>query len=104
MKEFEIKFTPESARQLSKFHPEKKKLIKAALKELCTEPYSGNDLQEELSGFKSYKLKRYRILYRIDDEEDTIKIYYVGHRRDVYEQFRALLSELKDNEGLRPKA
>ncbi len=94
MKGFKIRFTPEAARLLSKLHPEGKRLVKVALDELRQNPYSGDDLQQDLSGFKSYKTKRYRVLYDVSEEEELIQIYYIGHRRDVYEQFRVLLSEL----------
>jgi mRNA interferase RelE/StbE len=96
MKGFRVRFTPEVARVLSNFHPDNKKLIKAGLNELRKNPYMGNDLQEELSDFKSYKLNRYRVLYNISEEENVIQIYYVGHRRDVYDQFRVLLNELRE--------
>jgi mRNA interferase RelE/StbE len=96
MKNWEIKFTPEAARLSSKFHPENKKLIKTALKKLQQDPNLGEDLQEELSGFKSYKINRYRILYNINEEGNAIQIYYIGYRKDVYEQFRLLLSKLQN--------
>ena len=95
MRNLRIRFTPEAARLLSTFHPENKKQIRAAIKELHQDPVSGNDLQEELSGFKSYKSKRYRIIYRVNEEENVIEIYYVGHRRETYEQFRLLLDKLR---------
>ena len=108
MRKFALRFTPETARTLSKLHPrpprlsesdggqaENKKLIKQALKELGENPYAGNDLQEELFGFKSFKLKRFRILYNINEEDNTIQIFHVGHREDVYQQFHRLLTELK---------
>lgn len=95
MKNLRFKFTPEASRLLSKLHPESKKLIKAGLNELRQNPYLGDDLQQELSAFKSYKIKRYRVLYGINEEEGVIQVYYVGHRRDVYEQFRDLLSKLQ---------
>ena len=94
MKNYIIKFTPESARILSKFHPENKNKIKTSLNELRKNPNTGSDLQEELSGFKSFKIKRYRILYKIDEEQNSINIYHIGHRSDVYEQFKILLSKL----------
>ena len=94
MKIMKLKFTPEAASLISKFHPENKKLVKTALKELRQDPYLGVDLHEGLSGFKSLKSKRYRILYQINEEKNVIEIYYIGHRRDVYEQFRSLLSKL----------
>jgi mRNA-degrading endonuclease RelE of RelBE toxin-antitoxin system len=94
MTNFKIRFTPEAAGLFSKLHPENKKLIKLALNELRQAPYSGRDLQEELSGFKSYSSKRYRILYKVNDEEHIIEVYYIGHRKDIYEQFRRLLNQL----------
>jgi mRNA interferase RelE/StbE len=97
MKEIRFKFTPEAARLLAKLHPEAKKLIKAGLDEVRQNPFLGDDLQQELSGFKSYKIKRYRVLYVVDEEEGAIQVYYVGHRRDVYEQFRDLLTDLHES-------
>ena len=91
---YKIRFTPEAAGLFSKLHPENKKLIKFALNELRQAPYSGHDLQEELSGFKSYSSKRYRILYKVNEEEQAIEVYYIGHRKDVYEQFRRLLNQI----------
>ena len=93
---YKIKFTPEAARLLSKLHPENKKLIKTGLKDLRKYPDSGGNLQEELSGFKSYKLKRYRIIYKIIEENKAIHIYYIGHRSDVYEQFQNLLNKFSE--------
>ncbi len=97
MKKYRMRFTPEVSRLISKFHPENKKQIKQALQELQKNPYTGSDLQEELYGFKSFKLKRYRILYNINEEDSIIQIFHIGHRRDVYEQFRRLLNELREN-------
>ena len=95
MKKWKMRFTPESSRLLSKLHPENKKLIKQALTELRIDPHIGKDLQEELSGFKSLKLKQYRIIYNINEEKNFIQIYHIGRRRDVYEQLRRLLIELQ---------
>ena len=95
MKKFGMKFTPESSRIIAKLHPENKKLIKQALVDLRENPYAGRDLQEELYGYKSFKLKRYRVLYNINEEENTIQIFHIGHRKDVYEQLNRLLNQLK---------
>ncbi len=94
MRPLEVKFTPEAAALLSKFPPETKKHVKAAIKELRQAPAAGGNLQEELFGFQSYKSKRYRIIYKRNEETKVIEIYYVGHRRDVYDQFRRLLKKL----------
>lgn len=93
---WKIKLTPEAHKILSKLHPEQKKLIKKALKELCDSPHRGSELQGELAGFKSFKPKRYRIIYRISVEKRNIEIYYIGHRRNIYEEFRKLLKLTKE--------
>ena len=95
MNKFSMRYTPEASRLLSKLHPENKKLIRAALEDLRNNPYAGRDLQEELYGFKSFKLKRFRVLYNIDEEENIIQIFHIGHRKDVYEQLNRLLNQLK---------
>jgi mRNA interferase RelE/StbE len=96
MKKWKMRFTPEASRLLSKLHPENKRRIKKALGELQQDPYPGKDLQEELSGFKSLRIKKYRVVYNINEEEKIIQILYIGRRSDVYEQFRHLLTELKN--------
>jgi mRNA interferase RelE/StbE len=96
MKKWKMRFTPEASRLLSKLHPENKRRIKKALGELQQDPYPGKDLQEELSGFKSLRIKRYRVVYNINEEEKIIQILYIGLRSDVYEQFRYLLTELNN--------
>ena len=97
MKIWKMRFTPESSRLLSNLHPEKKKLIKQALTELRQNPYMGKDLQEELSGFKSLRLKQSRLIYNINEDEEIIQIYHIGRRRDVYEQLRRLLTGLQNS-------
>jgi mRNA-degrading endonuclease RelE of RelBE toxin-antitoxin system len=37
-------------------------------------------------------VRRYRIIYRVNEEEFCIEVYHVGHRRDVYQTLRSLLS------------
>jgi len=90
-----VRFTPEAARLVSKLHPETKKLMRSAIEDLRTNPYLGDELHEELAGFSSYKPGRYRILYKFDEDRNVIDVYYVGHRRDVYDQFRLLLEKLR---------
>ena len=97
MKKSGMRYTPETSRLISKLHPENKKIVRAALEDLRKNPYAGSDLQEELYGFKSFKQKRYRVIYSINEEENIIQIFHIGHRKDVYQQFRHLLNELQKN-------
>ena len=95
MKNWKMRFTPEASRHLSKIHPEIKKQFKLALSDLRQNPYMGKDLQEELFGFKSLRLKKHRVIYMIREKKNFIEVYYIGRRSDVYEQFRRLLTELQ---------
>lgn len=95
MKKWKMRFTPEVSRLVAKLHPENKRQLKQALNELRQKPFIGKDLQEELFGFKSLRLKKYRVIYTVSEEANYIEIYYIGRRSDVYERFRRLLTQLQ---------
>ncbi len=88
---FAIKVTPVAAEFLKKLHPDNKKLIKTALKDLTQSPYSGKELQEELAGYLSFKSKRFRIIYKVRDSEKTLYIFFIGQRKEFYELFAELV-------------
>ena len=92
MIQWKIRLTPEASKALTKLYPDSKRLINKAIKQICNSPHSGTDLQGELSGFRSFKPKRHRIIYKLAEEKQRIEIYYIGHRRDVYERFKQLLN------------
>jgi mRNA-degrading endonuclease RelE of RelBE toxin-antitoxin system len=96
MKAWRVRFTMEAARLVSNLHPEIKKQIKKELSGLRENPYTGKDLQGELSGFKSQRSKQHRIIYDLDEHQKSIRVYVVGRRSDVYEQFRRLLADLRE--------
>ena len=90
---FGVKLAASVAEQVSKLHPDLKQELRVAVREISVNPYSGKALQEDLQGFLSYRFKRYRIIYRVDDAEQTLTIYMFGHRRDVYELFSELVRQ-----------
>ena len=93
MKTLRARYTPEAASLIRKLHPEAKRMIRNGIRTLLENPLQGHELHLELSGFRSYRIKNYRILYQINDHERFIEVHFVGRRRDVYESFRALLIE-----------
>lgn len=44
----------------------------------------GKPLQRELEGYWSASRGAYRLVYRIDDEANTVRVVRVDHRADVY--------------------
>lgn len=65
------------------------------MRELLDNPLIGPELRYNLSGFRSYRIKGYRVLYQINDRDGFLEIYDVGRRRDIYESFQAFLAENK---------
>ena len=92
MSKFSARYTPECARLISKLPPEIKRLVRSTIDALLVKPTIGTELTGELDGYNAYRVRRYRIIYRVNEDESCIDVYHVGHRRDVYETLRSLLS------------
>jgi mRNA interferase RelE/StbE len=66
--------------------PDLKRSIKQALRSLSSQPFSGEPLLRELSGLRKYKVRRFRIIYEPDRKKRIIRIFAIGHRREIYEE------------------
>ena len=64
-------------------HPELKRKIRSALDDLLDDPTIGKALREELSGLRSCRVARFRIVYRVAGT--VIEIVAVGPRQTIYE-------------------
>ena len=81
-------------------HPEIKRKIKGSLKNIATEPNSGKPLKEELEGLRSFRVRRFRIVYRIA-EPGEIQIIAIGPRERIYEETYRLIR--KESKGISNK-
>ena len=84
-------FGPEAASRIRKLHPEVKQEIRDAIQTLRDSPLTGHSLQQELFGYRSYRMRSYRIIYRLNDDERTIDVIFIGQRRNVYEELLSLV-------------
>jgi mRNA-degrading endonuclease RelE of RelBE toxin-antitoxin system len=73
--------------QIRILHPQIKPLIKEKIEDLVDNPFLGKQLERELTSYFSLRANRYRIIYKVNDESNTIEIHYIGHRKDIYELF-----------------
>ena len=89
---YRLLYSETSREQIRALHPQIKSTVKVHILKLRDNPYSGKALEKELSGYHSLRTKKIRIIYRIHHDKKTVQIHYVGHRKDVYELFRELLS------------
>jgi len=71
-------------------HPLLKKRVRRALEEICENPYCGKGLKEELEGLRSFRIKRFRIIYQIIPA-DKIGVIAIGPRKYIYEETYKLL-------------
>ena len=84
-------------------HPEIKRKIKGSLKNIATEPNSGKPLKEELEGQRSFRVSRFRIVYRIAEPRE-IQIIAIGPRERIYEEtYRLIRKESKESKGVSQK-
>jgi mRNA-degrading endonuclease RelE of RelBE toxin-antitoxin system len=93
-----VKFTNSVCEVAKNFPPEIKKAAKAALKELAKNTDHGKELQAELSIFRSYRFRRYRIVYNVDAKNKFVVVWAIGHRCDIYEHLGEYLLQ---NNGTR---
>ncbi len=77
-----------------KLHPTLKANIRQALRLIGQNPYSGKSLKDELANLRSYRVKKYRIIYRVLEQENILEIVAIGPRKNIYEEtFRVISKE-----------
>ena len=96
VEKFKLSYSETSLKQIKKLHPYLKPIVKAKIEYISANPYMGKLLEKELSGYLSFRAKRYRIIYKVKEDTKTIEIHYIGHRRDIYETFGDQLRKLKE--------
>ena len=93
---FKLIYSATSRQQIKKLHPHLKPIVKAKIEQVNADPDIGKLLEKELSGYLSFRAKRYRIIYKVIEDTRTIEIHYIGHRKDIYELFGDQLRDLKE--------
>ncbi len=66
-------------------HPLIKRKLRAALEHIQSEPEAGKALRDELTGLRSLRIGRLRIVYRVE-KPGVIDIVAIGPRKTIYEE------------------
>jgi len=90
-----IRIIDELSAFIRTLHPLLKKRVHAALHEIRTQPGSGKRLQDDLEGYRSLRVGRFRIIYRVASRKE-IEIIAVGPRRTIYEETVRLLAKREE--------
>jgi len=87
---------PKDVKELIRtMHPSLKKKVKASLKIILFEPFSGKTLMDELSGLRSFRVSSFRIIYRMKEPEQ-IELVAIGPRERIYEEtFRRIRKKIE---------
>jgi mRNA interferase RelE/StbE len=83
---YDLEIPPEVADFVRGLPPEVKRQIKRALIRLAETPEAGKLLTGELAGLRSYRARRFRVVYQFAESERRLLILQIGHRRTVYEE------------------
>lgn len=83
---YTTRFTATARRDLDKLPPRiLGAVIEFAFGDLAREPRRvGKPLGRQLAGHHSARRGPYRLLYRIDDETNTIGVHRIDHRTNIY--------------------
>jgi mRNA-degrading endonuclease RelE of RelBE toxin-antitoxin system len=90
---YQLLYSETSRKQIRKLHPQIKPVVKSKIEKLLENPFSGKWLEKELSGYLSLQAKRFRVIFKIRDNDQTVEIHYVGHRKDIYELFKEAIAK-----------
>jgi len=90
---YKLLYSETSRKQIRRLHLQIKPVVKSKIGKLQEIPFSGKELEKELSGYLSMRAKRFRVIYKIRDKDQTVEIHYVGHRKDIYELFREAIAK-----------
>lgn len=93
----QLKIPDHVAELIRSMHPRLKQKIRAALKTILDNPGEGKALRSELKGLFTFRVARFRIVYR-PGKKKVIEIVSIGPRKTIYEETYRLLKkeEAKD--------
>jgi mRNA interferase RelE/StbE len=89
-----IRTTAELSAYIRSLHPALKKRVHDALDQIRAQPGEGKPLQRELTGYRSFRIGKFRIIYRVTVKE--IEVVAVGPRRTIYEETTRLMKKDAD--------
>ena len=81
---YRLEVETRAIKELSSIPKASRELLGAVLDDLQKQPRPPGS--KKLSGVDGYRVRKgdYRILYTIDDGARLVRVYRIGHRREVY--------------------
>lgn len=100
MNHYTVHYEHQVKESLRHLHPSIKSSIKKVIQDLRNNPLHGKCLQDELTGFRSARHQRWRIIYSVNVDEKKVIIHLIDRRLTVYETLKTIIPPLKFNETI----
>jgi len=84
MKAYKLRVPDSVAKLVRGMHPLLKRRIKASLKTILERPEEGKELKDRLAGLRSFRVSRFRIIYKVG--LNIVEIIAIGPRVRIYEE------------------
>jgi mRNA interferase RelE/StbE len=81
----QLRVSADVARLIQNLHPDLKRKVRDALEQIVADPHSGKALKDDLEGLRSFRVGRFRIVYRIATGK-RIELVAIGPRAVIYEE------------------
>jgi mRNA interferase RelE/StbE len=86
---FAVLLHPKAARSLKRLEESVRARVVRSMWELQGSPDKGDQLKP--SQFLRLRVGDYRVIYEIDRRRNRVTVLYIGHRKNVYDDFSRLV-------------
>ena len=91
MPAYRLAIPPHVAERIRHLPPDLKRGVREAIRAIGLDPGKGEPLKRELEDYMKYRVRRFRIVYRVDRGAKAINVMAVAHRRTIYEHVAAVI-------------
>ena len=90
---WQLRITPAVQETVRSLPPKIKRYIQQAFEEIRKDPWSGKSLRDELEGYYSFRVRRFRVIYRLKRQLITVLVVGVDPRSIIYKELASSLPE-----------
>ncbi len=81
---YSVRIKRSAAKELARIDKSSRIRIIESIDALAENPFIGNALKGELTGWRRVRVGDYRVIYEVEARELVVLVIRVSHRREVY--------------------
>jgi len=90
---FKVELSKRFKKQLRKLPRQIQKKVMEEIELLKSNPEFGEKLKGVLSDIRRIRVHNYRVAYKVHSSNETIEVFFVDHRKRVYQELKRLRRE-----------